>query len=163
MSIPSSNIFINKTFTAVETNPSIPYDFKVTDSSHFRAVYVDAAGSKTLLENTTDYVVTGVGNKNGGAFNYIGTTAIGDRIIADLENIPATQGTTFDYATLFQSNALEVSFDYITNLFKRLLGLTSRAFRLPEEDQGDSVEVPAKASRKNTVIGFNDNGDFFFF
>ena len=157
MSIPSTNFYVSNTFASIETNPSIAYDFKVTSATHFRVVYITAAGVKTTLTNVSNYVVTNVGNKNGGNINYIGTVAVGDKLVADLI-IPANQSTTFDYAVTFQSNALETAIDYVTNLVKRVLGRTERSIRYPSEDTALGAILPDAATRADKGLSFDSVG-----
>jgi len=113
-------------------------------------VYVDNV-LKTL---TTDYTVSG-GSGSTGTVTISVTGATGGSTVVITRDIALERTTDFPASGAFQIGSLNTELDKITAQFADRKDAVDRSLRLQDSDAAGSMELPLKATRAGTVLGFN--------
>ena len=113
-------------------------------------VYVDG----TLKTLTTDYSVSG-GSGATGSITMSVTGATGGSTVVITRDIALERTTDFPAAGAFQIASLNTELDKITAQFADRKDDVDRSLRLKDQDAAVSMELPLKATRLGTVLGFN--------
>ena len=144
---------------ATQTSFAVPFEFFADADLNF---YVD--GTKKTL--ATHYTTSANAQNNlahsSGTTGYIHTTtnnsitgATGGSTVVITRDIAFARTTDFPTAGAFDVDTLNTELDRITAIASDLEDLASRSVRLLDYDSEVSMELPALASRKGTVLGFN--------
>ena len=144
---------------ATQTAFAVPFEFFADADLNF---YVD--GTKKTL--ATHYTTSANAQNNlahsSGTTGYIHTTtnnsitgATGGSTVVITRDIAFARTTDFPTAGAFDVDTLNTELDRITAIASDLEDLASRSVRLLDYDSEVSMELPALASRKGTVLGFN--------
>jgi lysophospholipase L1-like esterase len=143
---------IQYTATASQTVFTVPFEFLANADL---AVYVNG----TLKTLTTDYTLTGANTTGGGSLTFVTGRTAGE-IVTILGNLAYSRNTNkYTKYGLLPAEVLEADFDAVQVQSKQLALADQFALRLPMTDSGSAPAVlPAKASRANTLLGFDANG-----
>jgi hypothetical protein len=143
---------IQYTATASQTVFTVPFEFLANADL---AVYVNG----TLKTLTTDYTLTGANTTGGGSLTFVTGRTAGE-IVTILGNLAYSRDTNkYTKYGLLPAEVLEADFDALQVQSKQLALADQFALRLPMTDSGSAPAVlPAKASRVNTLLGFDANG-----
>ena len=113
-------------------------------------VYVD----DTLKSLTTHYTVSG-GNGSTGAVAISVTGATGGSTVVITRDIALERTTDFPTQGAFNISSLNTELDKLVAIDADVDDTISRSIRLKDQDATASMELPLKASRVGTVLGFN--------
>ena len=113
-------------------------------------VYVD----DTLKSLTTHYTVSG-GNGSTGAVAISVTGATGGSTVVITRDIALERTTDFPTSGAFNISSLNTELDKLVAIDADVDDTISRSIRLKDQDATASMELPLKASRVGTVLGFN--------
>ena len=144
---------------ATQTAFAVPFEFFADADLN---VYVD--GTKKTL--TTHYTTSANAQNNAahvsGTTGYIHTTsghtvtgATGGSTVIITRDIAFARTADYPSSGAFNISTLNTELDKITAIASDLEDLASRSVRLLDYDSEVSMELPALASRKGTVLGFN--------
>lgn len=133
----------------------IPWYFQ--DSGDVVVVITDADGVETTLTETTDYVVSGEGDENGGS---IVTVAAWDNThtITIYREVDATQLTSYIENDAFPASTHETALDKLTFLVQQTLRGIARCFRVTEASQ----QPDPASSVALAVVGTDSDGHLVF-
>lgn len=112
---------------------SFPYRFRIDDKSHLRVVRVLADGAETSLELDREYVVTGVGNRDGGSVVLSQALVSGEELVI-LRDQPLTQQMDLVNQGPFFAEDVERAFDHAVMRDQELAERLSRAVTVPLGD-----------------------------
>jgi hypothetical protein len=113
-------------------------------------VYVD----NVLKTITTHYTVSG-GSGSTGTVTMSVTGATGGSTVVITRDIALERTTDFPASGAFQIGSLNTELDKITAQFADRKDAVDRSLRLQDSDAAGSMELPLKATRAGTVLGFN--------
>ena len=113
-------------------------------------VYVD----DILKSLTTHYTVSG-GNGSTGAVAISVTGATGGSTVVITRDIALERTTDFPTSGAFNISSLNTELDKLVAIDADVDDTISRSIRLQDQDATASMELPLKASRVGTVLGFN--------
>ncbi len=113
-------------------------------------VYVDG----TLKTLTTHYSVSG-GSGSTGAVAISVTGATGGSTVVITRDIALERTTDFPTQGAFNITSLNTELDKLVAIDADVDDTISRSIRLQDQDATASMELPLKASRVGTVLGFN--------
>lgn len=120
------------------------------------AVVKTVAGVDTTLSLNTNFTVTGAGTNPSTAL-VVGITGAIGATITITRGAPATQPTTYVPNDKFPAATLEQCLDRLTMLVQQLVLSVARSLRIPNTN-GTIATIPL-TTRKNKVVGFDNNGD----
>lgn len=128
MTIPSTEALVSGPYTGNGVTTSFDYDFRIYDESELIVTRVNSDDTVTVLELTTDYTVTGVGDAGGGTIELVN----GDRnptgtTIAIEPNITLSQERPFSSQTSTNLTQIELSLDKLTSMARQMYGLSKRS------------------------------------
>lgn len=132
---------------ATQTSFTVSFEFFADADLN---VYVDNV-LKTL---TTDYTVSG-GSGSTGTVTISVTGATGGSTVVITRDIALERTTDFPASGAFQIGSLNTELDKITAQFADRKDAVDRSLRLQDSDAAGSMELPLKATRAGTVLGFN--------
>ena len=132
---------------ATQTSFTVSFEFFADADLN---VYVDGV-LKTL---TTDYTVSG-GSGSTGTVTISVTGATGGSTVVITRDIALERTTDFPASGAFQIGSLNTELDKITAQFADRKDAVDRSLRLQDSDAAGSMELPLKATRAGTVLGFN--------
>lgn len=161
MSLNSTNFRAQHTANGTATVFSFPYLF--LDETHLVVVDTDpATGTETTKTLTTDYTVSGEGNYTGGSVTFL-TPPTNTHVITISRIVPITQLVDYNQSDPFPADTTEQALDKLTMICQQLSeagGSSDRSLRYPStEPDGYTAELPAAASRADTVLTFDASGD----
>ncbi len=113
-------------------------------------VYVD----DVLKTITTHYTVSG-GNGSTGTVTMSVTGATGGSTVVITRDIALERTTDFPSSGAFNISTLNTELDRLVAIDADRNDTLSRSIRLQDQDASASMELPLKASRLGTVLGFN--------
>ncbi len=113
-------------------------------------VYVD----DVLKTITTHYTVSG-GNGSTGTVTMSVTGATGGSTVVITRDIALERTTDFPSSGAFNISTLNTELDRLVAIDADRNDTLSRSIRLKDQDASASMELPLKASRLGTVLGFN--------
>lgn len=136
------------------------YDYLVLVSSHLK-VYVDGL----LKTEDLDYVVSGIGNAEGGTVTFIDgyIPPTGNSNVVIERDVPITQLTTYPEASKFPSGQVASDLDWRCMVEQQINERQSRSitFSVTAVDGTQDFEFTENAeARAGRYIGFDDDGDF---
>lgn len=157
MSINSTNRYTYSVLAADTTNPSVPYNFKVSAKAEVGLLY--RRGNAIAEISASNFSLTDVGNALGGSVNITGDYLDEDEFLAYLITAE-TQGISYQYLDAFDRSKNESAIDYLTNLCKRLLNEVDRCIKLPKWEINKLSELDVvRELRPGKYVVFNTFGD----
>ena len=169
MSVPSTTGRNEFNFNGSLT--SFTFDFPIIETSDLLVIVcLIATGVETPLTEGTDYEVTSaLGDFSSGGIvsmiEYIDEVKTPKAWPATyklilLRDVPATQGVDFteNMATLYEN--FERGLDKLTMILQQLLEMQDRTLTVPRSEASAlSRELPPAVTRKNMLLGFDENGE----
>lgn len=169
MSVPSTTGRNEFNFNGSLT--SFTFDFPIIETSDLLVIVcLIATGVETPLTEGTDYEVTSaLGDFSSGGIvsmiEYIDGVKTAKAWPATyklilLRDVPATQGVDFteNMATLYEN--FERGLDKLTMILQQLLEMQDRTLTVPRSEASAlSRELPPAVTRKNMLLGFDENGE----
>lgn len=154
MSVPSSVSKIQYTLTAAAQTLAVPFYFIA--NSHVRVIRTRAEAETVL---TAGYSLSGAGVLTGGTLTLDGTqTQAGDRITIR-RALPMTQAISYAENDKFRAKTHERGLDEATMRDQQALETAERGMLYGEgEVLTSGNRLPAVASRKERVLGFDSDG-----
>ena len=151
MTITVSNNTPRVSYTVAEgqTQTSFTVNFEFFAEADLN-VYVDG----TLKTLTSNYTVSG-GNGSTGAVAISVTGATGGSTVVITRDIALERTTDFPTQGAFNITSLNTELDKLVAIDADVDDTISRSIRLKDQDATASMELPLKASRVGTVLGFN--------
>jgi len=151
MTISVSNNTPRVSYTVAEgqTQTSFTVNFEFFAEADLN-VYVDG----TLKTLTTHYSVSG-GSGSTGAVAISVTGATGGSTVVITRDIALERTTDFPTQGAFNITSLNTELDKLVAIDADVDDTISRSIRLQDQDATASMELPLKASRVGTVLGFN--------
>lgn len=138
-------------YTGNGTTTVFTYTFKILVNTDIEVI-VDGT-TKTL---TTDYTVSGVGSSGGGSVTMVSAPASGKNVTL-LRKQPVKQASTYTTNEAFPSARVEKDFDKQAMIDQQQNEALTRTIRAKKEEGLDMI-LPAVASRKSKVLGFDSTG-----
>ena len=132
---------------ATQTSFTVSFEFFADADLN---VYVD--GTKKTL--TTHYSVTG-GDGSTGSISMSVTGASGGSTVVITRGIALERTTDFPVSGAFAVGTLNTELDRFVAIQADLNDTITRSIRLQDDDSAVSMELPLKAARLGTVLGFN--------
>jgi hypothetical protein len=106
------------------------YDFKIVNEDHLTVIKRSAAGVESVLTIDADYIVSDVGNANGGQIACTSAPASGETITI-LLNVPFTQETDLQNQGAYYAETVEAGFDLAAQRDLQLAERLDRAVTIP--------------------------------
>ena len=146
---------------------SFGFAFYVSDQGDLVVTYTDAAGNQTVVapgSTPAGYqisapAVPAPGWPTGGTITYnpgspiaVGSTLTIQRIVA------GTQPTTLSNQGAFWPQVIEKALDRLVTIVQGFIDQVNRSLQAPATDPVTLNPLPTAAARKNTVLGFDNNG-----
>jgi hypothetical protein len=141
---------------------TFPTTFKFLDSEHVQCVRTTADGEDVLLEQDTDYAVSGAGEESGGTVTFpaassdYGVLAEGQTLTIYRE-VPLTQETDWENSDEIDVEEIESADDKLTMIAQQQEDKIGRAIKVPVSSSLSDVECQAPEAGKALV--WNDVGD----
>lgn len=129
------------------------YEFKIADETHLTVILRDTSGVEHVLELTTDYDVTGVGNSSGGQIELAVAPASGETITI-IRNVPFTQEVDLENQGPYYAETIEDALDLMVMRDQQLQEQIDRAVRVPA-----SADPSALNSLVEDIIRIGDSVD----
>ena len=120
----------------------------------FAAADLNVFVDNVLKTITTHYTVSG-GNGSTGAVAISVTGASGGSTVVITRDIALERTTDFPVSGAFNISSLNTELDKLVAIDADVDDTISRSIRLQDSDAAASMELPLKASRVGTVLGFN--------
>jgi hypothetical protein len=156
MSLSSDTARVQYTVTTTPQNFAVP--FYILASSDIQVIKTVSGVDTTLVLNT-DYTVSGAAT-NPSTASVNGVTGIVGATLTIVRATAATQPTTYIPNSAFPATTAERNWDRVTMLVQRLVVDVQRCLRFASSNA--AAAVMALNSRKNKMLGFDDNGDVQF-
>jgi hypothetical protein len=137
-----------------QTSFTVPFVFFTTSTD--LNVFVDntARTFDASTANTTQYTVSG-GNGSTGSITTSVTGGTGGSTVVITRAVPLSRTTDFPSSGAFEVAKLNTELDTVTAIQSDFNDQASRGIRLKDSDVAVSMELPLKADRIGTVLGFN--------
>lgn len=155
-------------FAVASLGQAFNIPFEIQNASDL--VVTDTNGTTSLdtaLTLNTDYFVTGAAT-NGVILNPVVTLentglryAVGDTLTIQRKP-PATQPTTYVDGTKYLAATTNNALDWIVYQVQALLDIAARCLQVPATSAAASVPPMPLTARKNTILGFDSNGNLAF-
>jgi hypothetical protein len=126
----SNEISISGPYLGNGKTTAFPYDFKIFDAKHMRAVLLDPFLNAVNLELDSEYAVGGVGNEQGGAVIIFVPPPTGFRVFL-VRSPPFTQETDLPNQGPYYAETVENRMDITVMQILRLKLDTDRAHKAP--------------------------------
>ena len=120
----------------------------------FAAADLNVFVDNTLKTITTHYTVSG-GNGSTGTVTMSVTGASGGSTVVITRDIALERTTDFPVSGAFNISSLNTELDKLVAIDADVDDTISRSIRLQDSDASASMELPLKAARVGTVLGFN--------
>jgi hypothetical protein len=137
-----------------------PFAFKVQQAADLVVVYTDLTGTDIVLSGA-DYAVDGLATDSSGRVTYplAGAPIPPGTRLTIYRNVAVTQPTSISNQGAMWPSVIEAALDRLTYIAQRLNDAISRALVVSPTDDSVSLGVlPARALRRNAVLGFDANG-----
>ena len=147
---------ISYTVNAGATQTAFTVPFVFFDGATDLNVFVDntARTFHVSTANTTQFTVSG-GSGSTGAITTSVTGASGGSTVVITRDVPLARTTDFPSSGAFEIAKLNTELDTLTAIQSDFNDQASRGIRLKDSDVAVSMELPLKADRIGTVLGFN--------
>lgn len=146
---------LNKeTYAGNNTADTFDYGWQINANDELLCYLVDANDNASLLTLTTDYTVTGVGDRDGGTVITTDPVAIGSTLVI-ISNFITEQQTDLRNQGRYFPETIEQTFDYVVNLIKQSDEKSGRAL---SKDVGED-NFDAKFNRIKNVSTPTDDAD----
>jgi len=147
---------ISYTVNAGATQTAFTVPFVFFDGATDLNVFVDntARTFHVSTANTTQFTVSG-GSGSTGAITTSVTGASGGSTVVITRDVPLARTTDFPSSGAFEIAKLNTELDTLTVIQSDFNDQASRGIRLKDSDVAVSMELPLKADRIGTVLGFN--------
>lgn len=166
----ASTVNSNPPVTGDGATSVFPYSYRVFLSSHVRVIVADLAGAETVLTETTDYTVDGVGQTSGGNITLAGTTQAWVNsggflrtgwTIFSRRVVPLLQNTLIRNQTTYFASVHEDTFDTLLFQIQQLDADLDHAIKLPETETPTAAAstFPSAAARANRALLWDGAGD----
>ena len=149
ISVSNNTPRVSYTVAQGQTQTSFTVNFEFFAEADLN-VYVDG----TLKTLTTHYSVSG-GSGSTGAVAISVTGATGGSTVVITRDIALERTTDFPTQGAFNITSLNTELDKLVAIDADVDDTISRSIRLQDQDATASMELPLKASRVGTVLGFN--------
>lgn len=149
ISVSNNTPRVSYTVAQGQTQTSFTVNFEFFAEADLN-VYVDG----TLKTLTANYTVSG-GNGSTGAVAISVTGATGGSTVVITRDIALERTTDFPTQGAFNITSLNTELDKLVAIDADVDDTISRSIRLQDQDATASMELPLKASRVGTVLGFN--------
>lgn len=116
------------------------YGFRIIDENHVKVIKRNAAGVETTLTIYSDYIVSGVGNDNGGQIATTVAPAVGETI-TNLRNVPFTQETDLENQGPYYAETVETALDLAAMRDQQLKEVVDRAVTVPSSAGGGGLSI----------------------
>lgn len=141
---------------------SFPYKFLIPNQSQLIAIVTDPLGKQTTLAGS-QYSVSGIGSKNGGAVTYplSGAPLAALWSITILRTLPIVQQTDIVNQNGFYPDVIESAMDYQTMTQQQLAEAQTRSIAFPVVDDQTAISpvLPAAAARATKPLIFDAGGN----
>jgi hypothetical protein len=141
---------------------SFPYKFLIPNQSQMSVIVTDPSGNQMPL-SASQYSVSGIGSKNGGAVTYplAGAPLPALWSVTILRTLPIVQQTDIVNQNGFYPDVLEAAMDYQTMTQQQLSESQSRGIAFPVVDDQTAINpvLPAAAARSTKPLIFDENGN----
>ena len=157
MTISVSDNTPRKSYTVAQgTTPAVA-TFTV-DFEFFAAADLNVFVNNVLKTITTHYTVSG-GNGSTGSITFTSGNEVdassAQQIVVITRGIALERTTDFPVSGAFNISSLNTELDRLVAIDADVDDTISRSIRLQDSDASASMELPLKASRVGTVLGFN--------
>lgn len=132
------------------------YNFPIQSNTWLK-VYVNGV----LQTLTTNYSVTGVNVISGGNVIFTSAPDSDTTILITRTNVPLTQLTDYIQGDSFPAESHELSLDKMVTAIQQINYNVGKSIRIPEYETNTMV-LNAVSVRKNTVLGFDSNGNITY-
>ena len=149
ISVSDNTPRVSYTVAQGQTQTSFTVSFEFFADADLR-VFVD----NTLKTITTHYPVSG-GNGSTGTVTMSVTGASGGSTVVITRDIALERTTDFPTSGAFNISSLNTELDKLVAIDADVDDTIGRSIRLQDSDATASMELPLKASRVGTVLGFN--------
>ena len=149
ISVSDNTPRVSYTVAQGQTQTSFTVSFEFFADADLR-VFVD----NTLKTITTHYTVSG-GNGSTGTVTMSVTGASGGSTVVITRDIALERTTDFPTSGAFNISSLNTELDKLVAIDADVDDTIGRSIRLQDSDATASMELPLKASRVGTVLGFN--------
>jgi len=138
------------------------FTFPILKETHITVTIKDEDGNYSLKSLTTDYSVSGVGNRSGGTNYSSGTVTfvtapLSTDIIIISRNTPLTQDTDYIENDKFPAETHEEALDKLTLQIQEVDLIASRSLYVPLETSGVDNALPAPIA--SNYLRWNSDGD----
>jgi hypothetical protein len=157
LSTPTNKVL----YTCDGSTDTFPYTFRILDDADLYVIYTDLSGYDTQWTESTEYIVTDVGEEFGGnvVVEAAYVPASGTQLTIYRE-VPLTQETDYVENDPFHADTLESDLDRTIMIIQQLAELLSRVIYLSITDGSHpTMEIPNLADRSSTFLGFDSNGN----
>lgn len=138
------------------------YTFPILDESQINVV-VTTAGVDSVKVLNTDFTVTGAGNASGGTIT-LNVAPANLAVVTIYRTVPYTQLVDYVPNSNFPAETHEAALDKLTMEVQQIADSVSRSLQFPvTEPLSTSVTLSSKASRLNTLLGFDAAGDPYLY
>jgi hypothetical protein len=142
------------------------YNYKIFAATDLLVTVRDTSNIQTTLVNNVDYVVSGVGQLNGGS---IALTSTGQSWIQSgnlktgykltIRRVrPLTQNSDIRNQGSYFPETIEDTFDHLVMLNQQVQDALDRCIKASETDFTTALILPNSASRVNGFLSFDSNG-----
>ena len=140
-----------------------PYTFRILDSSHLGVVLTDSGGTETVWTLNTEYVVTDVGENEGGNVvvqtDDVDYTPQLNEKLTLYRTVPLTQETDYVENDPFHAETHETTIDKLTMIDQQTQEELDRSLKYPVSDSTTATEMPAIADRTNKFFAWDEWGN----
>lgn len=149
-------------YTGDAATKTFPYAFLILDSAHL-VVVVTTSGVDSVKTLNTDYTLSGVNSPSGGSVVFLTAPAAGTTVTL-YRNVPYTQLVDYVPNSNFPAETHEAALDKLTMEVQQLADTMGRSLHYPvTEAIATTSEIPAKTTRAGTLVGFDVNGDPYYY
>ena len=156
MTIPATEPFFSGPYPGNGATVQFDYDFRIYSDDELLVYRRNADLTRTLLDEGTDYAVTGAGASGGGYITLASPTLLPTGASLTIEpNITPSQDRPFSSQTSIDFAEMGISFDKLTSLLRQSLGLLLRSVKVP----AGQVAGDLLAGTPGKVVMFDDEGN----
>lgn len=116
------------------------YEFRIVDKNHLTVIKTNSAGVETTLTIDANYIVSGVGDPNGGQIAITAAPVAGETITI-LRNVPFTQETDFENQGPLLAETVEQALDQAAMRDQQLSERLDRAMVIPASASAAQLDL----------------------